>query len=557
MYVCIMQARVFLSLLFCFCLKANAQYIVYEPGCWQETQLIITQDGGNSLRFNPRVWNFNQDTSKSIRGVAFRPYFQIDNPESESAYKRKSCFRRTFFLRKGMFYSWQDVNVKGKSTFIINPILNLQAGSGFDGRFNQNGRGVEIRGNIQQKVAFYTRVTENQSYFPQFMNHYRDSLGVVPGLGWWKGAGQNGGVASAKTDYMQSVGYVSAALLNDVSAKNHIVMSAGHDRFFIGQGIRSLILSNYAAPYGFVRLNTSIGPFKYQNLYGQLNGFTPLLGNTLLPKKYFALHRGSLTFANPFQKLEVGFSEMIIHNRPQGGFDLDYLNPVIFYRSVEANAGSADNALMAFDFTYSLPYRWRFYGQGVIDEFKLNKLKQGGWWGNKFGWQLGLMRILRTPKFNGLLQAEYNTVRPYTYSHSDILNSYTHYNQPLAHPLGSNFREWSFKGFFQPKALPNLRIHALAMLATQGNDPWLNGQNFGSNPRRDNDVRVADEGVKMLQGEISEIRSFKIDVTYMISHNVNMDVSWLYRNQTGWQASSGKWLTMGLRWNFEPVQHLY
>jgi len=556
-----MQARFILSLLLCACFQANAQYIVYEPGCWQELQLIITQDGGNSLRFNPRVWQGNSDSIAQGRGGAFKNYFVTDNPESSPRFvglkKIQTVGRNRLFHRKGMFYSWQDVNIKGNSTFIVNPVLNLQAGSGFESTFNQNGRGVEVRGNIQRKVAFYSRVTENQSYFPQFVNRYRDSLGVIPGLGWWKGAGQNGGVAAAQSDYLQSVGYISAALLNDVTAKNHIVMSAGHDRFFVGQGIRSLILSNYAAPYGFVRLNTSLGPFKYQNLYGQLNGFTPLSGNTLLPKKYVAMHRGSLTFANPFQKLELGFSEMIIHNRPQGGFDLDYLNPIIFYRSAEANAGSADNALMAFDFTYSLPYRWRFYGQGLLDEFKLNKLKQGGWWGNKFGWQLGLMRILRTSGFNGLLQAEYNTVRPYTYSHSDVLNSYTHYNQPLAHPLGSNFREWSFKGFFQPKILPNLRIHALAMMAKQGNDPWLNGTNFGSNPRRDNDVRVRDDGINMFQGELSNIRSFKVDITYMVYHNVNIDLSWLYRNQTGWHPSSGNWFNLGLRWNFEPVQHLY
>jgi hypothetical protein len=95
------------------------------------------------------------------------------------------------------------------------------------------------------------------------------------------------------------------------------------------------------------------------------------------------------------------------------------------------------------------------------------------------------------------------------------------------------------------------------MLAKQGNDPWLNGLNFGSNPRRDNDVRVGDEGINMLQGEVSEIRSFKLDVTYMVYHNVNIDVSWLHRNQSGWQASNGNWFNLGLRWNFEPVQHLY
>ena len=35
-------------------------------------------------------------------------------------------------------------------------------------------------------------------------------------------------------------------------------------------------------------------------------------------------------------------------------------------------------------------------------------------------------------------QVEWNTARPYTYSHYDDAN-YTHYNQALAHPVGSKF----------------------------------------------------------------------------------------------------------------------
>ena len=39
------------------------------------------------------------------------------------------------------------------------------------------------------------------------------------------------------------------------------------------------------------------------------------------------------------------------------------------------------------------------------------------------------------------MQGEFNYVRPYTYSHGSPQQSYTHYNQPLAHPLGANFKE--------------------------------------------------------------------------------------------------------------------
>ena len=39
------------------------------------------------------------------------------------------------------------------------------------------------------------------------------------------------------------------------------------------------------------------------------------------------------------------------------------------------------------------------------------------------------------------LQLETNIVRPYTYQHNDSIDNYSHYNQPLAHPLGANFAE--------------------------------------------------------------------------------------------------------------------
>ena len=37
------------------------------------------------------------------------------------------------------------------------------------------------------------------------------------------------------------------------------------------------------------------------------------------------------------------------------------------------------------------------------------------------------------------LQGELNYVRPFTYSHFDSVANYSHYNQPLAHPLGREF----------------------------------------------------------------------------------------------------------------------
>jgi hypothetical protein len=57
------------------------------------------------------------------------------------------------------------------------------------------------------------------------------------------------------------------------------------------------------------------------------------------------------------------------------------------------------------------------------------------------GLQLGAKYINALGIKNLDLQLEYNRVRPFTYSHRDSVANYTHYNQPMAHPLGANFSE--------------------------------------------------------------------------------------------------------------------
>jgi hypothetical protein len=75
--------------------------------------------------------------------------------------------------------------------------------------------------------------------------------------------------------------------------------------------------------------------------------------------------------------------------------------------------------------------------------FSLKSLrKRNGWWANKQGWQFGA-KYVNAFKIKGLnVQAEYNQVRPYTYTHGSVQQNYAHYGQALAHPFGANFKEY-------------------------------------------------------------------------------------------------------------------
>ena len=84
----------------------------------------------------------------------------------------------------------------------------------------------------------------------------------------------------------------------------------------------------------------------------------------------------------------------------------------------------------------------------MLDEFLLKELKDGnGWWANKYGIQVGLKSYDFMWVKNLTFQAEYNMVRPFTYSYYhkptniSTLQNYAHFNSPLAHPLGANFNE--------------------------------------------------------------------------------------------------------------------
>ena len=152
-----------------------------------------------------------------------------------------------------------------------------------------------------------------------------------------------------------------------------------------------------------------------------------------------------------FKNLTVGIFETIIFDRGDG-FDLQYLNPIMFYRAIEGTIGSPDNVMIGIDLKWNFLKRFQLYSQFILDEFKFNELitDNQGWWANKFGFQAGLKYIDVLGIDHLDFQAEFNTIRPYMFAHRDGTTSYTHYRQSLAHPLGANFRETIFLVKYQP-----------------------------------------------------------------------------------------------------------
>lgn len=406
----------------------------------------------------------------------------------------------------------------------VNPVLYLSmGGESADSRYTYiNTRGIQIRGMIDGKVGFYTFLGENQLRAPKYVRDWVGDYFVVPGEGFWKGFGDSG------YDFFTAMGYIS------FNVTKHINFQFGHDRQFIGDGYRSMIMSDFSPPALFLKINTNLWRLNYTNLftqvfadaYGQSGGS---VGSTQFPKKYLVAHRLSFNIGN---NVNLGVFESVVFGREDSlgnnHFELSYLNPIIFYRSIEQQNGSLDNALLGMDAKWNFLKHFSLYGQIIFDELKQNEfLNNKGWWGNKFGYQLGLKYIDVFDISNLDLQLEYNSARPYTYSHSTIYSNYANYRQAMAHPIGANFKEFITIVRYQP--LPKLSFTGKLIMANYGLDPANN--NFGKDILLDYNTRNSSEGNFIGQGIATDLVFTDFTASYMIWHNAFFDAKLLYRNQ--------------------------
>ncbi|MFM7193164.1 MAG: hypothetical protein ACKOYP_00075, partial [Bacteroidota bacterium] len=351
-------------------------------------------------------------------------------------------------------------------------------------------------------------------------NPYR----VIPHETLWKDFNRTG------VDFINARAHIS------FKATRHIDVQFGHDRNTIGNGYRSLILSDYSAPYLFLKANLKVWKINYQYMLSRINAdiITNNAGTLIrgrYPQKFFAFHEASINIG---KKVNLAIFESVIFSpRTKNNtdyFDLGYLNPVIFYRSVEQQFGSPDNVILGFDAKWIVRKGLTAYSQFVIDEFVVSEILAGnGWWGNKFAAQVGLKAIDLFGIKNLDLQVEGNLARPYTYSQGEPYLNYSHYRQPLAHPVGANFREAVAIVRYQPH--PRVRLSAKGIYYLTGKDSnGINDDVWGGDILKLNNVnRPRWEGNVIGQGLRTTVLFSDLTVSWMLRHNLFLDLRQIVR----------------------------
>jgi len=500
-------------------------------------------------RFDAELNRVGTNTHTSQKPYLYEDVNRYYNFEAEN---QKLLKNRSSWLGRKL---WNEhfITIKGEGYWLtLDPGVDLQLGKDTDADINtfNNTRLVYAQGGLGKDLSFNAVVYESQGRFADYFNRYARSIkpdggnpGIIPGRGIAKD------FKGDAFDYPVATGHVS------YSPSRFFNLQLGHGQNFVGDGYRSLFMSDNVSPYPYFKINTTFWKLKYTNTYMSLRDVRPeVTADGSFRTKYMANHYLSL---NITKRLNIGFFESVIwENDNDRGFDFNYVNPVIFYRAIEFSTGSrGGNALLGLSGKYKVSDRVNVYGQLIVDEFSsFNIFSGNGSYKNKIGYQLGAKYYDAFGVKDLYLQGEYNRVRPFTYSHNTVTLNYGHNNQSLAHAFGANFYE--FVGIARYRR-GRIFGDAKLIIAKRGLElepetltPFYGGDIYGTE-----DNRIMDEGNNITQGNTTDFFHAELEGGYLINPATNLKVyaSLIYRDFKPTVATSQAfensttWVNFGIR----------
>lgn len=484
-----------------------------------KSNLNIPLSHHNYSRFDPalnRVGLNNHTAQKPYIYEEVGKYYDFEEENAKLLMNKTSWFGRKW---------WNEhfITIKGEDYWItIDPGVDLQLGKDLDADLNtyNNTRLAVAQGGIGKKISFHGVINESQGRFADYFNRYAETLapaggnpGIIPAQGVAKRHNKS------DYDYPVGTGYFS------YTPSKTFNVQFGHGKTFIGDGYRSLFVSDNASSYPFLKLNTTFWKLKYTNTWMSLRDVRKeVAAQGSFRTKYMANHYLSY---NITKRLNVGFFESVIWENDNGrGFDVNYLNPVIFYRAIEfSTGGRGGNALIGLAGKYKISDKVNLYGQFIIDEFSSADVFAGdGNWKNKTGYQIGV-KYFDAFGIPGLfLQSEYNRVRPYTFSHNTVTLNYGHLNQSMAHGFGANFSEFIAIARYQTGRIFS---DAKVIVAKRGFDfnTKEDSLNYGGDIyRSEYDDRPGVIGNKVGQGNTTDYLFAELQAGYVINPASNLKI---------------------------------
>ncbi len=361
-------------------------------------------------------------------------HFQID---SSSNFQIKQNW-----LRRKLFHESLIQIDSGDYYLFFDPAFDLMLGQDNTGKkIYSNTRGFTAGGRLGKNFAFGTSFYENQAIFPSWV-HKGITNKIITGQGFGRVNGQT-------WDYAHASGYLSFSPVKKLN------IQLGQGKNFIGDGYRSLLLSDVAYNYPYGRITFMNKKWMYSWMLGIIQDLSIPKGNDqyTYAKRLISSH---LLSVNVTPRIQLSVIKNTVYNNPDtiGRFSpgLAEFNPVMLPVS-----SSNSHSLWGVNVKIRVTDRLWGYGQVAIDNLVGDEdIKTAFQAGAKYFDAFGLKGLY--------LQAEFNQAGAYTYTSTNKTLLWMHYREPLAHPAGSNFREalcnlvyswrrWQFSsitGFIQP-----------------------------------------------------------------------------------------------------------
>ncbi len=444
------------------------------------------------------------------------------------------------------------------SVFAIDPYIEagISKSSEKNNALTNFAGGIRMQGVFNDKLSFNLSVITNFNQYPAYVDsavltkydRYNPASNkyIIPGA---NGATLKNNNRFAYTNFDVNVTY---------TPNKYFLVSAGYGKQFIGDGYRSLLLSDNANNYPYIRLQARLWKLTYNVLY---NHYTNNFWDEVYGKpqsKYSTIHY--LGFST--KKFQVGvFDEVTWLGKDTGfsrGFDVQYLNPLIFIRPLEFTIGSPDNAMIGFNLKYKLYKNGFIYGQLALDDINIKKSLDSHkqFYGNKYALQLG---IWNKDIFNvkGLsYRAEWNGVRPYQYGHGVqgvIGLNYTHYYQSLTDPFGANFNEFISLFNYQKDRWYGVLENLYTIRGENPGLPYNNGEDLWGG-----EAGVPALGSKTMQGIKSKYSFNQLTAGYLLNpaNRLSLEMNIVYRSRNSSIVNQSEWLFgIGIKTNLYNFYH--
>ncbi len=327
----------------------------------------------------------------------------------------------------------------------ISPVIDFSLGRDLadtnDRKLFQNTRGVYMEVDLFKNFSFSTAFFENQGRYTRYESNFYESAGerypqpdstyqrqnaVIPG--------------AARTKYFKDDGFDYAYAIGSFCYRpvEKILIAAGNNQQFIGEGHRSLLLSDNSAGIPYLRITYKMSEkftFSYMRARA-LNLLRRPYTNTA--EAYYetkGLAVNYLTY-KPTENINISLFEGTLWNQGDSISSQSlhplYYNPITLVSSFAVDEPGEINPLIGLNAGAQILPKHRVYGQVAFSNLEFSSTAfQIGYRGYNF---FGLNDFM--------IQLEYNAVPENFYESENPRLNYSNYNLPLAHARSNSFNEF-------------------------------------------------------------------------------------------------------------------